>query len=171
MWAVQGEWKGRFLQLGAGSSSCASWKVTCQLRKRCQTVFFLSPSRHPASACAEEGGTEMMSWGGWHSRGCAPERCGVKGNREPMSIFLLCFTSGDVIRGAKPWLSQSSLFLCPHLPPCLAPISVKPQCEWAPHMKALGIHCEGQHFKESHKHPAHQWVGSDFSPCRCGQEN
>lgn len=64
MWAVQGEWKGSFLQLGGGSSSCASWKVTCQLRKLCQMVAFLSLSRHPAFACAAKGGTEMTSRGG-----------------------------------------------------------------------------------------------------------
>lgn len=38
-------------------------------------------------------------------------------------------------------------------------------------MKALRVHCKGQHFKESHKHPAHKWIGSDFVSCRCGQEN
>lgn len=64
VWAVQGEWKGSFLQLGGGSSSCASWKVTCQLRKQCQGVAFLPPSHHPAFACAEEGGTELTSQGG-----------------------------------------------------------------------------------------------------------
>lgn len=74
-------------------------------------------------------------------------------------IILLCFTFGDVTRGAKPWLSQSSLFLCPGCGSCLAPISVKPQWEWALSMKALGVHCKGQHFRESHKHPAHEGLG------------
>lgn len=41
MWAGQGQWKGSFVQLGGGSSSCASWKVTCQLRKLCHMVAFL----------------------------------------------------------------------------------------------------------------------------------
>lgn len=86
--------------------------------------------------------------------------------------FLLCFTFGGVSGGAEPWAELEQ-----PLPPCsevdshLAHVLVKRQREQAAHMKAVWMCLKGQHFKESQKHPAHKWAGSDFVPHRCGQEN
>lgn len=101
----------------------------------------------------------------------------MKGDGEPRSRsfvlfhFWRCDQRGEALVELKQPLPLSSSSSLLDMAPCLASVSVKPQWEWAPHMKALWVHCKEKHFEESHKHPPHEWVGSDFVPCRCGQEN